>query len=156
MKIKLLSFLGTSNYTMVNYVIDDLVYSSPFIQEALIDHIIRGNNEKSEIELILFCTKQAENKNYQELKDRLDHYKEYFDLRIQRIPFGKNEDEIWEIFDLMVENIEDRDEIYLDITHGFRSLPMMATAIVDYAEQIYDIKLIDIFYGAYEAKDDDN
>lgn len=156
MKIKLLSFLGTSEYKTVNYAIDGLIYSTPFIQEALIRHIIEDSKAEMEIELVLFCTDQAEDKNYRKLAARLEHYKDRFSLSSQRVPFGKNEDEIWEIFDQMAESIEDHDEIFLDITHGFRSLPLMATAIVDYADQIYDINLIDIFYGAYEAKDEDN
>lgn len=56
----------------------------------------------------------------------------------------------------MVERIEDHDVVYLDITHGFRSLPIMATAIVDYTKEIYNIDLMDIFYGAFEAKDGNN
>lgn len=152
MKTKLLSFLGTSDYKMVNYEIDGIIYSTPFIQEALIRKII--DKKDSAVELILFCTDQAEKRNFMKLKECLQEYNNDFSLSIQRIPLGKNEDEIWEIFDNMVERIEDHDDIYLDITHGFRSLPMMATAIVDYAKEIYEINLIDVFYGAFEAKDE--
>ncbi|MBS3932827.1 MAG: CRISPR-associated DxTHG motif protein [Truepera sp.] len=41
------------------------------------------------------------------------------------IPDGKNESELWGIYEQVVIHLEERDEVILDITHGFRSLPVV-------------------------------
>jgi len=64
------------------------------------------------------------------------------------------EQDIWIIFNLIVKAIDDNDEIYFDITHGFRALPMVAMAALNYTASVKkNIKLAGIYYGALEALD---
>ena len=52
------------------------------------------------------------------------------------IPDGLKQNEIWEIFDKIVENIDAGDEIYFDMTHSFRFLPMLAITVLNYSRVI--------------------
>lgn len=66
---------------------------------------------------------------------------------------GTNEDELWNIFMKILENIEDGYEIIFDITHGFRSIPMQALTVLSYAKALKKITIKGIYYGAFEARD---
>ncbi|MDI3536768.1 MAG: hypothetical protein PWP16_319 [Eubacteriaceae bacterium] len=168
MHIKLLSFLGTSVYQPVNYQLGNMVYPTHLIQEALVKHILKTKEAEDTLELHLYLTKDARERNfdgsaiiseipeYKRLKEVLTVYGEEIKLKIFDVPDGRSEAEIWEIFDIMISGFSHEDRVYLDITHGFRSLPLMATAIADYSKQIYNIELEEIYYGAYEAKDSQN
>ena len=71
------------------------------------------------------------------------------------IKFGINDDELWSIFERyleIAEDIEDGDELYLDITHSFRSLSMMSLVMTQFASSISDKKftLKGVYYGMLE------
>jgi CRISPR-associated DxTHG motif protein len=44
------------------------------------------------------------------------------------IPEGRSEQELWEIFDRVASAVDEGDTILLDITHAFRSIPMIVFA----------------------------
>ena len=50
---------------------------------------------------------------------------------VQRIfiPKGQSEQEIWEIFQIVYDRLKSGDEVIFDITHAFRSIPMLAITI---------------------------
>ncbi|MDR1491138.1 MAG: TIGR02221 family CRISPR-associated protein [Planctomycetaceae bacterium] len=66
---------------------------------------------------------------------------------------GKNTDEIWSIFDAIYSRIEDGDEVYFDITHAFRSIPMLIMVVIPYAKVLKNITIANITYGAFDARD---
>lgn len=68
------------------------------------------------------------------------------------IPDGNDEDEIWQIFDIVFEKLQDGDELYFDITHGFRYLPMLVLVLGNYAKFLKNIKVKSITYGNFEAR----
>lgn len=75
------------------------------------------------------------------------------------IEYGINENELWNNFALLLEmskSFQSGDEIYLDITHAFRSLPMMSFVMTEFAAQIsnIDFKLSGIYYGMFEYSHD--
>lgn len=165
MTTKLLTFLGTSEYKTVKYQIDGKTYETHFIQEALIKHILSSSKMEEKIQIVLLLTEGAKlrnylgdgikrkNPDYTFLKEILNKYQDKLDIISVDVPEGKSEDEIWKIFDIIVNHLEEGDRVYLDITHGFRSLPLMSTAIINYVGQILkDFCLEEIFYGAFEAK----
>lgn len=69
------------------------------------------------------------------------------------IPDGKNEDEIWKIFDLLYNSLQDGDELYFDLTHGFRYLPMLVLVLGNYSKFLKNTVVKSITYGNYEARD---
>ena len=76
-------------------------------------------------------------------------------LREVKIPEGKSENELWEIFDICAKQIEPEDEIILDITHGFRSSPLLIFIVAAYLRQVKKVELKHILYGAFEARNRD-
>ena len=70
------------------------------------------------------------------------------------IPEGRSEEELWQIFDICVAQVAEGDQIILDVTHGFRSLPMLIFVVAAYLRQMKHVVLERVVYGAYEAKDE--
>ena len=62
---------------------------------------------------------------------------------------------MWEIYDLLVENIHDGDEIYLDITGGIRSISSIGTPILNYICQVKNnVAIKDTIYVYYDKEAD--
>lgn len=73
--------------------------------------------------------------------------------------YGMNEIEIFENFNLIIQlqdELKDGDEIYLDITHSFRSNAFWMFLVMNYLTDVANknIKVKAITYGMYEAKKD--
>lgn len=73
-------------------------------------------------------------------------------LNVIPIPDGKGDLEIWQMFEEIVNAIPENTEIVIDVTNGFRSQPMLALAMALYLRALKNIKIVDIVYGAFEAK----
>ncbi|NLY74343.1 MAG: TIGR02221 family CRISPR-associated protein [Firmicutes bacterium] len=73
------------------------------------------------------------------------------------IDYGLNEKELWSNFDVFMrigENLGENDEIYLDITHAFRSIPLFIYLMLDLItilESRNNLKITGLFYGMLEA-----
>lgn len=63
------------------------------------------------------------------------------------IPDGNTEGEIWGIFSDIYKELREDDEVYLDITHSFRYIPMLVMVLLDYAKFLLHIKIRGIIYG---------
>ena len=164
-----LSFLGTTNYLACNYKSEKRqpikIEDVRFVQEATISWHCRDWAKDDEI--VIFTTKDAKEKNWLDngQKDRKSGEaikQEGLETRIKKlnlaaelkrvdIPDGKREDEIWEIFSMVFERVEEGDTLYFDITHGFRNLPLLAMVIINYARVVKNIKVASMDYGAMEA-----
>src|SRR2546421_1162326 len=68
------------------------------------------------------------------------------------IPNGESEVELWQIFHAMANELNKGEEVVFDITHAFRSLPLLAFIAAAYLRKTKDIKLKAIVYGAHEAR----
>lgn len=69
------------------------------------------------------------------------------------IPDGKDEDEMWAIFNAVYETLQPNDELYFDLTHSYRYLPMLVLVLGNYAKFLKGVKVKHISYGNYEARD---
>ncbi|MCX7884666.1 MAG: TIGR02221 family CRISPR-associated protein [Caloramator sp.] len=73
------------------------------------------------------------------------------------IKYGLNEQKLFYNFKIMQkieELLEDNDEIYLDITHSFRSLSLFQYVMINFAQNLSskNLKVNGVFYGMLEAK----
>ena len=73
------------------------------------------------------------------------------------VKYGLNDDELWDNFTEFLniaKNIKDGDELYLDITHSFRSLALMSFVMTQFAHTISNknFKIKGVFYGMFEYK----
>jgi CRISPR-associated Csx2 family protein len=85
------------------------------------------------------------------LKERLGDQVEFVE-----IPEGRSEQELWEIFDRVASVVSEKETILLDITHAFRSIPMVVFAIAAYLRRTKSVTIERIVYGAFEARDGNN
>ncbi|NLY77780.1 MAG: TIGR02221 family CRISPR-associated protein [Tissierellia bacterium] len=157
---KFLSFLGTTDYQACTYKYgpsEDLKWFTKYIQEALLR--IFCSDWTKEDTAVIFVTDKAEKLNWYNEDDenrRLKTIMEELNINVKAvsIPEGKTEDEIWQIFHIVTNEIEDDDEVIFDITHSFRSIPMLALVVLNYAKVVKNAKLLGIYYGAFEPNND--
>lgn len=148
--LKALSFLGAGNYTKVCYVWKDKKCYTHLFPEALAK-LFEPN------ELIVFVTEKSKQTADNEGKKYVDYLIEKLDkIRVVDIPEGKTEEELWKIFEICGSAVEKDDEIIIDITHSFRSIPMFVLAAAFYLRSIKKITISKIVYGAFEARQGDN
>lgn len=180
----LISSLGTGSkqngeYQKVSYKLDDNLYSTSFIADALVQHLkidklfLVGTNksiwdgayssfggEDEEYQMKLYEKQGEQNINEDDLllfNEILCKKLDAPDSKASVIKYGIDEDELWSIFESYLEiakTIKDGDELYLDITHSFRSLSMMSLIMTQFASSISDknFSLEGVFYGMFEYK----
>ncbi len=68
------------------------------------------------------------------------------------IPTGLDQPktELEEIFNQVFSKLNKDDEIYFDVTHAFRTIPLFATVLFNYSKYLKGTALNAIYYGAYE------
>jgi len=141
--MKLITTLGAGEYKPVTYRWNDHTYETSFIQEAFVHWL------KPETTYVLL-TEGARETHWNNLCQRLQEHTQTVAIDI---PDGKSEAELWEIFAAISKAVQEGDEIVFDITHGFRSLPMIAMLTIAYLKQVKGVKVQYVLYGAYEARD---
>jgi CRISPR-associated DxTHG motif protein len=142
--MKLIAFLGTGEYKCATYRWNDQTYKTSFVQEAFVHWL------KPEVTCVLL-TEGARAGQWQDLHQKLQGHTHTVEIDI---PDGKNEAELWEIFEAISDAVCEGDQIAFDITHGFRSLPMIALLTIAYLKQVKGVKVQYVLYGAYEARND--
>lgn len=167
---KLFTFLGTSNYEPVRYYFPDngkdrrsSARCDTFVQTALADLFCQTWSERDRIYVLL--TPEAESQNWHPaatngtkrtgLADALNTWKNKSKSRVRiepvRIPNGRDPDELWDIFDAICDHLENNDHVIFDITHSFRSLPVIALSSLLYGGFLRNIQVKHILYGALET-----
>lgn len=76
------------------------------------------------------------------------------DVKAISISNGSNESEMWEIFSQVADLIPDGADIYVDLTHGFRTLPVIVLLALEYVEKIKDARIVELTYGADRQTED--
>ena len=97
--------------------------------------------------------KTGEEEPYLGLEQVIDDMQLAAPVQTIAIPDGKDEDEMWEIFNALYEELKPGDELYFDLTHSFRYLPMLVLVLGNYAKFLKDVSVKHISYGNYEARD---
>jgi CRISPR-associated Csx2 family protein len=163
-----ISFLGTNNYLPCNYydpkAPEERVEIVRFVQEATIRLHCKEWNQDDQI--CIFTTSEAKTANWKDdghkdmrtneygrsegLECKLSSFQSAAALRCIDIPAGNSSKEIWEIFNKVYDVLRGGDELVFDITHAFRSIPLIALVILNYAKVMKGIRLTGIFYGAFE------
>lgn len=176
----------TGTYRVANYKIENKVYEQrSFITSALEEHygidktIFIGTTGSMWDNLYEFYSKKFQ-KDYDEnyhldlmaIIDNatmdtnidslnLSKFNETFNDKIVAIvtKYGMNELEIFENFNLIIklqDELEDGDEVYLDITHSFRSNAFWMFLVMNYLTDVEDknIEVKAITYGMLEAQKD--
>lgn len=166
-----ISVLGTNNYFEGVYAYAPSKYVSKpmrFIQEATLE-LLDAKDWSANDRGYVLVTSGAHDANWvdnghvdrvtkeQIMCEGLASRIEVMDLpfSVEAVPIceGKNEEEIWSIFSEIYSKLREGDELYFDITHGFRYLPMLVLVLANYSKFLKSISLRMISYGNYEGRD---
>lgn len=164
-----ISVLGAGFYENCVYVQDDFKSSQTrFIQQATLELIDCKGGWTTEDKICILLTDKAREVNWEvtsRAKSKTDNAVPYVGLKhilnqmglsaqVEGVSIlsGVNENEMWEIFQTVFDLIEDGDELYFDLTHSFRYLPMLILVLGNYAKFLKNIRIAHISYGNYEAR----
>ena len=171
-----ISVLGTSFYEPCKYAHGSFVSSNTrFVQQATLEYLKVNNNwttKNAEGEvidrIIISLTDGAKEANWsqtQRMNRKSGKEEDYVGLEqvlkemnlpchveTIDIPDGKDEEEMWAIFNAVYEILRPNDELYFDLTHSFRYLPMLVLVLGNYAKFLKGVKVKHISYGNYEAR----
>ncbi|MFS8906264.1 TIGR02221 family CRISPR-associated protein [Synechococcus sp. O70.2] len=136
----LLTTLGTTKYTETVY----------FFGEQRADktcYVAKALCQLFEIDrVVLLLTEEARATHWNCLQDCLPSHVE----KIARaIPEGKTEAETWEIFDVLVDSIEPNTQLLFDITHAFRSIPVLMLLGAALLRKAKNVEIQGLYYGLY-------
>jgi CRISPR-associated protein, TM1812 family len=171
-----ISILGTGFYEECAYTKEIEKEQKPFtstptrfIQQASLE-LVGANGWTEEDRVIIFLTKKARELNwnkgitertpygkntpvpYKGLETVLQEMGLKATIEDKDIRDGMNKEEIWEVFQTIYDTLEVGDELYLDLTHSFRFLPMLLLVLGNYAKFLKGITIKNIVYGNYEAR----
>lgn len=171
-----LSFLGTSKYHECAYFFDNPDHSvkTRFVQEATVS-IFCNDFEKEDI-ILIFTTGGARRKNWLDhtwksagdgesenapsetegLESRLQKLDLPCSVHVVDIPEEITHETMWKIFAILFDRLQKEDEVVFDITHGFRSSPMLLMVLINYARLLKNIRVERILYGAFEARQEND
>lgn len=166
MRKAFISILGTNDYLECRHKFGDIVTDTPvkYCQEDIIKLFCKDFNEESEIRI--FLTEEAEKKNWfnnghqdkngnviqnEGLKSKLEKLNLPSSIKTFKIKEGFNENELWQNFQIIFESFREDEEVIVDITHSFRSLPMLMITLLNFAKQVKKIKVTGIYYAAFES-----
>lgn len=143
---KLITYIGPKEYTQTCYVWGNNQMTTQFFPVAVAQWC-----QPDKI-CVLLTEEAKKSSNWQACEPQL---RKYCEVKTVEIPKGTNEEQLWEIFEKLTGLVEAQDEIILDITHGFRSLPVVGLIALAYLQQVKGAKIQHLLYGAFEAKQDD-
>lgn len=161
---------GTSRYEYAECVYrsvsGETLPSTRYIQEASVRSFCRDWNFAQGDRVRILCTEQSFEHQWSgeghlleclnKLKSEPGYDNLDFSDSVLKMPEGKSKEEIWQIFNALFSCVSEGDEIWLDVTHGFRSIPMLVLTAVPYLRLLKKAEVKSITYGAYEAKDGGN
>lgn len=135
--MKLLTFLGTTSYFSTTYVWETQEKTTEYVAAALAEFFA--------VETVqTFLTTEARAKHWHVFKNTVLNAKDI------PIPSGQTEDELWQIFEAVVNSVEPGEEIILDVTHSFRSIPLFVFLAGIYLQKSRNVTISGVYYGAYE------
>lgn len=148
----LLSFLGTGNYQEVRYRFRKQASDPTRLSAAAIGSFFR------DYQPVILTTKEAYEKNWPLVVESFDRLELPSPYHLD-IPSGRSEAEIWEIVEILVGYLTERDAgaehpVILDITHGFRAQPLLVFITVGLLEEMQYVRVENVLYGAFEARDE--
>lgn len=138
--MKLLTFLGVARYELTRYAWQGEEKETRFAPVASCEFLKPD-------EVVVFLTEEAQQKVAEDFTRDLPSGVK---MRSIPIPLGKNETELWEIFDHICASVSDGEEVAFDITHGLRSSPLLGLISATYLRSSFNIHLRAVLYGAYD------
>ncbi|MBU6351231.1 MAG: TIGR02221 family CRISPR-associated protein [Chloroflexi bacterium] len=143
--MKAITFLGAGRAYETTYIFNDgYEQTASFFGSALARF-------KPGLKMYVFVTQQAKDKNWPQFLASVEGH--VANVQPVDIPDGRNDEELWKIFERVVDVVEPNESVVFDITHGFRSLPFLAFLSAAYVRTVKKANIESVYYGNYEARD---
>lgn len=167
-----MSVLGTGFYEKCIYKGSKSSVQTRFVQEAVLEDIGAKDWTKEDVAYIMLTSK-ARTDNWDETKTTRYNIKSKCDEHYERlekvlngaelpcqvqavdISDGRNEDEMWQVFTTIFDLLQEEDELYFDLTHAFRYLPMLLLVLGNYAKFLKNVRVVYMSYGNWEGRKQD-
>jgi CRISPR-associated DxTHG motif protein len=144
----LISFLGTSAYKECCYTNEQFSHQTAYSSVAVAHYIESIVEAASTTKATVFVTPSAERLNADNLRAAWSPHAE---LSFRSISESGDENGYWSIFQTINETVQDDEIVWLDITHSFRYLPLLAYAVLQYLRDVRHMTIGGIYYGAAET-----
>ncbi len=118
------------------------------------NHATAGQQEEARIELMEAETNGSINQKHLEDVTQLMCSAIGREIVPCLIPFGKNEQEQYEILDVIAEHVK-TGKVEFDVTHGFRHFSMVGFLSTFILSRVRDIEIENLWYGANDMRVDD-
>ena len=176
----LISFLGRSRldpgtgYRSARYRFDaGFVRQVPFFGMALLDYLKpqrlilvgtagsmwdvffdhQATDDVAMLELIEAVEGEAASSQLLSRHER--HLTEKLGMPVQcmLIPYARDEAQQTEVLSMLAGSLQRGERVVIDVTHGFRHLPMLALVAARYLAHVRAVQVDDLYYGALEMTD---
>ena len=140
--MKLLTFFGTANYQETTYQWNDETFRTPY-PPAASSFFLKPD------EVVVFLTKEAEeSEHFAKLKAAVPSG---INVTSISVPLGENEEELWEIYQIIASQVEMGEEVALDITLGLRSFLLIGLLVAAFLRSGLNVSLKAVLYGAFDV-----
>jgi CRISPR-associated Csx2 family protein len=134
---------------------DGFECETEFIQEATLRYLTSKGEEWKPDKVVILLTDKAREMTWKDLEPRIRKLGITEDIEGVSIADGKSVSEIWENFTILFDKLQEGDQLFFDLTHGFRYLPMLVLTVGNYARFLKNTVVRSITYGSLEGKDAD-
>lgn len=134
----ILTTLGAGQYEEATYIWQD----HPPVRTKLVSAALQAWLPGAEVKVLL--TPLARERNSELLSQLL---RDHTPLPIAN---GESDADNWQLFQVIAEAIPEGAEVVFDITHGFRSLPVIALLALSYLRVVKRVQLRGVVYGAWQ------
>ncbi len=142
-----ISFLGAGKYDSAVYHINgQKADPSPYVQFAELQ--LAGPGFFDQIFLVMTSTSRK--KHYLSLQQELSKIG-INDVREIDITEELNPEDQWSWFEEILSHIDHGDELYVDMTHGYRIIPIVFSTALNFLQKAKSVRLKAVYYGAYES-----
>jgi len=135
-----LTFLGVGSYQPTTYELDGKTHTTRYMADA-ISTLVDPD------QMAIFMTPEAARTHAEQVRKRCD-------FEAVSVQPGADAADWWDVFEVVADTVPASSRLTVDVTHGFRSQPLLALAVVLYLRVAKGAKVERIIYGAFEARDE--
>ena len=99
--------------------------------------------------VIILLTPEARKEHWESLKSCLPPTVQVQDCNI---PSVETEEVIWNLFETLVDSIDPQDQIIFDMTHAFRSIPVLVLLCAALLRRAKNVEIQGLYYGLYRSE----
>lgn len=143
MSKKILTFLGKypkeTKYEFNGEVFTGRVFAEAIYQFEVFD------------EMLVFVTQEARESSFPVLAELNDDR-----IKPIEIPIGATDEQMWAIFQIIVDQVQPHDTLVFDITHSLRTIPFFVFIVSAFLKSAKQVDIQAVYYGAYELQAENN